>query len=86
MALHAAQRQVMKTQGLTQPGGGGKFPIPNRTYLAKAIHAYGRSNSPAATKAWIIRRAHDLGAVDMLPAEWGVGPAGAAAALASKKK
>lgn len=73
--VHPAQRRVLEGQGLTQPGGGGKFPIPNREYLRRAIQAYGRSATPGATKAWIIRRAHDLKATDLLPESWGMSPA-----------
>lgn len=85
MKTHSAQRTVMAREHLTQPGGGGKFPIPNREYLRKAIAAYGRSNTPDATKAWIISRAHALDATDMLPEAWGVGKAAAAKTMAMRR-
>lgn len=50
----------------------GSYPIPNTTYLRKAIHAYGRSkpSEKSAVKAHIIRRAKALGATGMLPDGW----------------
>lgn len=84
MSVHPAQRKIFKREGVTQPGSD-KFPIPNREYLRKAISAYGRSSTPGATKAWIISRARALGAMDMLPEAWGVGPAAAAKQMATKR-
>lgn len=50
----------------------GSYPIPNTTYLKKAIRAYGRSkpSERSAVKAHIIRRAKALGASSMLPEGW----------------
>jgi hypothetical protein len=44
------------------PGTGGKFPIRNRSDLAKAKHDIGRTSEPKAkVEAWINKRARDLG-------------------------
>lgn len=44
------------------PGTGGKFPIRNKSDLAKAKHDIGRTNEPRSkVVAWIDRRARELG-------------------------
>ncbi len=48
----------------------GSYPIRNKDDLGKAIEAFGRAKNKAATKRWIIKRAKDLGATDMLPDKW----------------
>lgn len=83
MIQSKSQRAVMAAHGVAMPGG--RFPIPNREYLKRAIQAFGRSKSPDATKAFIIKRAHDLHSEDLLPDEWGASPKAAAARLAVKK-
>lgn len=50
----------------------GSFPIRNKADLARAILAIGRAKDPQAAKAWIIKRAKALDAVDLLPKSWGV--------------
>jgi hypothetical protein len=50
------------------PHGG--YPIRNRADLKRAIQAFGRAKDKVKTKAWIIRRARELNAVDMLPEGW----------------
>lgn len=82
MIQSKAQRAVMAAHGVAQPGG--RYPIPNREYLKRAIQAFGRSKTPGATKAHIISRARALHAEDLLPDTWGAGPAAAAARLAKK--
>lgn len=52
-----------------------RFPIPNTTYLAKAIRAVGRAkpNTPeerAKVRRYIIRRASELGASGQIPDNW----------------
>lgn len=65
-----AQRQQMAKDGQALPDG--SFPIANKQDLAKAILTCGLANNKAAAKAWIIKRARDLGAVDMLPKSWNI--------------
>jgi peptidoglycan hydrolase-like protein with peptidoglycan-binding domain len=69
--LSAAGRKKMAGKKQALPDG--SFPIPNVTYLKKAIRAFGRAGDKARAKAWIIRRARALGATGLLPAGWNVG-------------
>lgn len=50
----------------------GAFPIRNKGELRRAILAYGRApaDKKAKVKAFIVRRARELGASEMLPAGW----------------
>lgn len=64
------QRQNLADKGQAMPHGG--YPIRNKQDLARAVLALGRAKNPAAAKAWIIKRARALGAVDMLPDSWNV--------------
>ena len=57
----AAKRQAM-------PDGG--FPIRNVSDLKNAIQAFGRANNKPAVKAWIKKRAKELGREDLLPDNW----------------
>jgi 2'-5' RNA ligase len=49
----------------------GSYPIPNVSYLKKAIQAYGRAKNKSKVRAWIIRRARGLKRTDLLPESWG---------------
>lgn len=64
------QRDHLAKQGQAMPDGG--YPIRSKQDLARAILAFGRAKDPAAVKRWIIKRARELGAVDMLPTIWNV--------------
>jgi hypothetical protein len=75
--LSAEGRKKLAAKGHAMPHGG--YPIPNVSFLKKAIQAFGRSANPAATKAWIIKRAKALGATGMLPDGWDVKESVAAA-------
>lgn len=57
----AAKRQAM-------PDGG--FPIRNVVDLKNAIQAFGRAKNKPAVKAWIKKRARELGATNILPDNW----------------
>lgn len=57
----AAKRQAM-------PDGG--FPIRNVADLKNAIQAFGRAKNKPAVKAWIKKRARELGATNLLPDNW----------------
>lgn len=61
-AVSAAGRRSAQAKGETQPGGGGKFPIRNKSDLRNAKLSLGRSSTPGATRRWINRRAKELGA------------------------
>jgi hypothetical protein len=50
----------------------GSFPIVNRTDLGNAIQSVGRASNYDAARRHIIGRARALGAIDMLPEDWGV--------------
>jgi hypothetical protein len=67
-----AQRDAWAREGIALPDGA--YPIPSRTFLAKAITNFGRENPTpsrrAQIKAHIRKRARALGATDMLPASW----------------
>lgn len=57
----AAKRQAMPD---------GVFPIRNISDLKNAIQAYGRAKNKPAVKAWIKKRARELGATNLLPDNW----------------
>lgn len=68
----ADQRREMAANGEALPDG--SYPIPNRTYLERAIHAIGRgkNNSHQKIRTHIIRRAKALGATSLLPDTWNI--------------
>jgi hypothetical protein len=61
-------RQEMGKSGVALPDG--SYPIPDKTFLGKAIQAFGRAKDKAAAKSHIIKRARALGASSMLPSGW----------------
>lgn len=61
--VSAAGRKAAQSKGDTMPGG--KFPIRNKADLANAKHDVGRASDPAAARAWINKRARDLGAAPL---------------------
>lgn len=67
-AFTADQRRQMAAKGQAMKGGG--FPIPNKSHLGKAIHAYGRAKNKVAARAHIKKRAKALNASHMLPSSW----------------
>lgn len=62
------QRDAAAKKGQAMPGGG--FPIKNRQDLKNAIQAIGRAKDPEATKAFIKKRAKELGLEDLIPEGW----------------
>lgn len=54
-----ASRRASQKAGHTMPGG--KFPINNAADLARAKHDIGRASDPAAARAWVNKRATQLG-------------------------
>ena len=64
------ERKKLAKEGLALPDG--SFPIRNKQDLKDAIHAIGLARSYSKTKKWIIKRAKELDAVDLLPEKWNV--------------
>lgn len=63
-----SEREKLSNEGKAMPDG--SYPIRNRADLARAIQAYGRAKNKRATKRWIMRRARELDAMDLLPEDW----------------
>ena len=59
--VSAEGRKEAKKAGETMPGTD-KFPIRNKSDLAKAKHDIGRTSDPSKAKRWINKRAKELGA------------------------
>ena len=62
------QRKKLAAKKMAMPDGG--FPIRNVSDLKNAIQTYGRANNKPAVKAWIKKRAKELGREDLLPDNW----------------
>jgi hypothetical protein len=62
------QRDKLAEEDLAEPDG--SYPIRNTGDLKRAIESFGRSSNPEKTKAWIKRRAKELGSEDLLPEGW----------------
>lgn len=66
--FNTKQRERLAAKNQAMPDGG--FPIRNISDLKNAIQAYGRARNKPAVKAWIKKRARELGAEDLLPENW----------------
>lgn len=62
------QRERLAARNQAMPDGG--FPIRNVSDLKNAIQSFGRAKNKPAVKAWIKKRAKDLGREDLLPDNW----------------
>jgi hypothetical protein len=63
------QRKAMAKVGMALPDG--SYPIKTRQDLKNAIHLVGQGNAPTSTvKAFCIKRAKALHALDMIPPSW----------------
>ena len=62
------QRERLAARNMAMPDGG--FPIRNVSDLKNAIQAFGRAKNKPAVKAWIKKRAKQLGREDLLPENW----------------
>ena len=62
------QRKTLADKG--QAMSNGSFPIRNTADLKRAIQAYGRARNKVKAKAWIIKRAKELDALNLLPMAW----------------
>lgn len=70
MDVSAEARQKAADAHEAMPDG--SFPVRNRADLARAILAIGRAKDPVAVKRFLIKRARQLDAVDLLPSSWGI--------------
>lgn len=61
-------RKSLADKGQALPDG--SFPIATRGDLKNAVKAFGRASNPTAAKKHIIKRAHALGSIDVLPDDW----------------
>lgn len=64
------QRKELSAKKMSLPDG--SYPIRNVSDLKNAIASFGRAKNPELTKKWIIKRAKELDATDLLPEAWGV--------------
>lgn len=62
------ERERLAEEGKAMPDG--SYPIANIDDLKNAIQAIGRADDPDAVKAHIKRRASELGAEELIPADW----------------
>jgi uncharacterized membrane protein YkoI len=67
------QRTAMAKEGNALPDG--SYPIASKSDLQNAISAYGRAKDKEAAKRHIMKRAKELGAESMIPANWVAGGA-----------
>jgi hypothetical protein len=70
LSMSASGRYTVSLAGGAMPGG--RFPVPDRTHLKKAVLAYGRAKpeDKPKVKRHIKARAKALGAAHMLPEGW----------------
>lgn len=71
-SISQEQRDAWRAQGVTLSKDDDSFPIPDVSFLKRAIASFGRApqGKQAAVKAHIIRRAKALKATDLLPDGW----------------
>ena len=62
------QREMMAEDGMALPDG--SYPIKDGEDLQNAIQAYGRAKDKEAAKAHIMKRARDLGMMELIPEQW----------------
>jgi hypothetical protein len=64
----AEERRELAGQGQAMPDG--SFPIVDGEDLEDAIHLAAHASDPAEARAFIRRRARELGLADRLPDSW----------------
>jgi hypothetical protein len=64
----AAERRSLAEQAKAEPDG--SYPVRNATDLANAIKAIGRGGNKPSDRAFIARRAKELGLESKLPLGW----------------
>ena len=62
------QREMMSEEGMALPDG--SYPIKDGADLQNAIQAYGRAKDKEAAKAHIVKRARELGMMELIPEDW----------------
>jgi len=62
------QREKLAKKDQALPDG--SYPIRNVSDLKNAIHAFGRAKDKPRVKAWIKRRAKELGEESLIPEDW----------------
>lgn len=62
------EREKLADEGEAMPDG--SFPIRNEQDLKDAIRSVGRAKNEAKAKAWIKKRAKEMGKTDLLPEGW----------------
>lgn len=82
--VSAEARRKAEERGEAREGG--SWPIRNKADLKNAIQAIGRAKpgERLAVKRWIIKRARELNAINLLPESWNIKEASDAEALASR--
>jgi len=50
----------------------GSFPIVTVQDLKNAIKSWGRAKDPDKTKRWIVKRAKEMGKLEILPQNWNI--------------
>lgn len=70
LEISTETREKAAEKGEALPDG--SYPIRNKGDLSRAIQSFGRASNKAKVKRWIIKRARELDAVDLLPEGWGV--------------
>lgn len=68
MEFSSKQRENLAMKKQAMPDG--SFPIRNTADLKRAIQAFGRAKDKNAAKRWIMKRARELNATDLLPESW----------------
>jgi len=66
--FHAAERRTLAKAGQAEPDG--SYPIRNGGDLSNAIRDIGRGGNKPSDRAWIIRRAKELGLSSKIPLTW----------------
>ncbi len=64
------ERMELAKEGKAMPNG--SFPIRNKQDLHDAIKSWGLAKDKSKAKAWIIKRAKEMGEESMLPEDWDV--------------
>lgn len=66
--ISPADRAKLAKAGDAMPDG--SYPIQDKNDLENAVASFGRAKDPTAVKAWITKKAKELGVTDVLPADW----------------
>ncbi|MGB8644033.1 MAG: phage major capsid protein [Anaerolineae bacterium] len=67
-AYSTEERQKLAADGKAKPDG--SYPIVDKKDLQDAIDSFGRGGATQSDKEWIVKRAKELDATDLLPTDW----------------